>query len=136
MEIMKNDKGRMKIFKERCSVLQEVLQIWKLGKTVSVSCLHDDDNTLESCPIKDTEVNIVKKQHLDFMEQDEISNENTSNEETCSNVPLAVSVESMESKIKQIEKEMGKRNLASRQNKKQGKSQQVEKKICQPRYLD
>ena len=53
-----------------------------MGKTVSISCLNDDNNTLESYPIKDAEhlkeFNIVKNEHLDFIEQDEISNVNTS----------------------------------------------------------
>ena len=40
--------GGMKIFQQRYAVLQEVLKIWKLGKTVSVSCLNDNNNTLES----------------------------------------------------------------------------------------
>ena len=40
--------GGMKIFQERYAVLQEVLKIWKLGQTVSISCLNDDNNTLES----------------------------------------------------------------------------------------
>ena len=40
--------GGMKIFQERYAVLQEVLKIWKLGKTVSISCLNDNNNTLES----------------------------------------------------------------------------------------
>ena len=45
-------------------------------------------------PIKDTEhlkeFDIVKNEHLDFIEQDEISNVNTSDEKKCSNVPLAI----------------------------------------------
>ena len=71
----------MKNFQERYAVLQELLKIWKLGKTVFTSCLNDDNNTLESYPIKDTEhlkeFNTVKNEHLDFIEQDEISNVNT-----------------------------------------------------------
>ena len=55
-----------------------------MGKTVSISCLNDNNNTLESYPIKDTEhlkeFNIVKNEHLDFIEQDKISNVNTSDE--------------------------------------------------------
>ena len=43
--------GGMKIFQERYAVLQEVLKIWKLGKTVCISCLNDDNNTLESYSI-------------------------------------------------------------------------------------
>ena len=86
--------GGIKIFLERYAVLQEVLKIWKMGKIVSISCLNDDNNTLESYPIKDTEhlkeFNIVKNEHLDFIEQDEISHVNTSNDKKCSNVPLAI----------------------------------------------
>ena len=40
--------GGMKIFQQRHAVLQEVLKIWKLGQTVSISCLNDNNNTLES----------------------------------------------------------------------------------------
>ena len=64
--------GGMKIFQERYTVLQEVLKIWKLGKTVCISCLNDDNNTLESYSINDTEhlkeFNRVKNEHLDFIE--------------------------------------------------------------------
>ena len=64
--------GGMKIFQERYTVLQEVLKIWKLGKTVCISCLNDDNNTLESYSINDTEhlkeFNKVKNEHLDFIE--------------------------------------------------------------------
>ena len=40
--------GGMKIFQQRYAVLQEVLKIWKLGQTVSISRLNDNNNTLES----------------------------------------------------------------------------------------
>ena len=53
-----------------------------MGKTVSISCLNHDNNTLKPYPIKDTEhmkeFNIVKNEHLDFIEQDETGNVNTS----------------------------------------------------------
>ena len=38
--------GGIKIFQEPYAVLQEVLKIWKLRKTVSISCLNDGNNTL------------------------------------------------------------------------------------------
>ena len=34
----------MKIAQERYAVIQEVLEIWKLGKTISILCLNDDNN--------------------------------------------------------------------------------------------
>ena len=99
----------MKIFQERYAVLQEVLKIWKLGKTVSISCLNDDNNTLESYPIKDTEhlkeFDIVKNEHLDFIEQDEISNVNTSDEKKVQQCTFSNKTET--------EKKMEKINLSS-----------------------
>ena len=99
----------MKIFQERYTVLQEVLKIWKLGKTVSISCLNDDNNTLESYPIKDTEnlkeFNRVKNEHLDFIEQDEISNVNTSDEKKVQQCTFSNKTET--------EKKMEKLNLSS-----------------------
>ena len=77
-------KWRVSIFQERYPVLQEILKIWKLGKAVSISCLNDEDNTLEPDSNKYTEHlkegKKVTNEHSDFMEQDEISNVNTSDD--------------------------------------------------------
>ena len=47
-----------------------------MGKTVSISCLNDHNNALEPHSFKDTEhlkeFNIVKNEHLGFIEQDEM----------------------------------------------------------------
>ena len=79
--------GGMKFFQERYAVFQEVLKIWKLGKIVSISCLNDGKNTLGFYPIKDTEhlkeFNLVKNEHLDFIDQYETSNVNTSDKKSA-----------------------------------------------------
>ena len=60
------------------------MKIWKLGKAVSISCLNDEDNTLEPESNKYTEHlkegKKVTNEYSDFMEQDEISNVNTSDD--------------------------------------------------------